>query len=591
MLPLDREKPAGEKIRVYFEHYPHSERAKAALSTVLSIEGGPGYPTAADRDARAEVWRPVSDRSDLLLVDLRGTGESGALGCKAFASSTANYAERGGRCATQIGPDRDLYSTSQAVQDLEGVLSAVGAGKVDLYGDSYGSYAAQAFALRFPERLRSITLDGTYPLPGTDPAAADLVEAGRRGLELTCERSPGCPEAARTDPVGLVTRYVDAVRSAPFTGFAPDGDGTRTRLKLNEDALVQIFSSGYYYPALWRELPAAVLAAESGDTAPILRLGAETVTVDAGGEDPPSFSESLYLAVTCHDYPQLWDPDTAIKDRPKEVESRLADYPDGAFTPFTGKAWTGTDYEGWLACLRWPSPVRDDPSDPPGADYPDVPTLVLNGDLDTITTSAQAAVVADRFPESTFVEVQNSIHVTALYDKDACASRIYVRFLKTLEPGDTSCASRIPEPHLVRQFPTRAQDVVPADSAQGDASTRADRQLAAAAASTVADVLARWWVNYDGTSVGLRGGTWSYEGDDPVVFSLDAVEFVLGAKVTGTARWNVENRTFTARVDVSGPGGAKGDLRIAWPLSVQRTRATLDGAIAGRKLAATMPAP
>ncbi len=290
---------------------------------------------------------------------------------------------------------------------------------------------------------------------------------------------------------------------------------------MNEDALVQVFSSGYYYPALWRELPAAVLAAESGDTAPILRLGAETVTVDAGGEDPPSSSEALYLAVTCHDYPQLWDPDTPIEDRPEEVEERLADYPDGAFTPFTGAAWTGTDYEGWLSCLRWPSPVRDDPPDPPGADYPDVPTLVLNGDLDTITSSAQAAEVARRFPESTFVEVLNSFHVTALYDKDACASRIYVRFLLTLDTGDTGCARRIAEPHLVPLFATRLQDVAPADPVQGDDSRRSDRQLAAAAAATVADVLSRWWVNYDGTSVGLRGGTWSYEGDDPVVFDLD----------------------------------------------------------------------
>ncbi len=69
-----------------------------------------------------------------------------------------------------------------------------------MYGDSYGSYAAQAFALRYPERLRSLTLDGTYPLPGSDAAAADLAEAGRLGLELTCERSPGCPAAARDKP-------------------------------------------------------------------------------------------------------------------------------------------------------------------------------------------------------------------------------------------------------------------------------------------------------------------------------------------------------------------------------------------------------
>jgi pimeloyl-ACP methyl ester carboxylesterase len=84
----------------------------------------------------------VSERRELLLADLRGTGESGALDCKAFAHSTVGYAERGGPCAREIGPERDLYSTSQAVQDLEGVLRALELGEVDLYGDSYGSYAA-----------------------------------------------------------------------------------------------------------------------------------------------------------------------------------------------------------------------------------------------------------------------------------------------------------------------------------------------------------------------------------------------------------------------------------------------------------------
>lgn len=48
----------------------------------------------------------------------------------------------------------------------------------------------------------------------------------------------------------------------------------------------------------------------------------------------------------------------------------------------------------------------------------------------------------------------------------------------------------------------------------------------AAAAATVADVVARGQVNYDPTSVGLRGGRRSYEGDDPVGFELDAVELI-----------------------------------------------------------------
>lgn len=58
-LPLDRENPAGDKIRIYFELYPRRDRARPAVATLLSIEGGPGFPTTADRDARAEVWRPV----------------------------------------------------------------------------------------------------------------------------------------------------------------------------------------------------------------------------------------------------------------------------------------------------------------------------------------------------------------------------------------------------------------------------------------------------------------------------------------------------------------------------------------------------
>lgn len=590
-LPLDRSNPSGRKIRVYYELYPRRNAARPALSTVISIEGGPGYPTSDDRSGRAALWRPVSARRNLLLVDLRGTGKSGALACTAFAHSTVGYIERAARCARQLGPARDLYSTSQAVQDIEDVVLALGLGKVDLYGDSYGSYAAQAFALRYPERLRTLVLDGTYPLPGSDPAASDLVAAGRRGLKLTCRRSPECPQPARRDPVGLVARFVDRVRAHPLVGFAPDGDGTRTHVRVNEDGLVQIYSAGYYLPSLWRELPAAVLAARRGDPAPILRLGAETITVDAGGEDPPASSEGLYLAVICHDYPELWDPATAIKDRPAELRRRLAAYPRGAFEPFTGAAWNGTDYEGWQACLRWPSPRVDDPPDPVGAAYPDVPTLVLNGDLDTITASSGARLVARRFPGSTFVEVRNSLHVTALYDKDDCASRIYVRFVATRRPGDTTCARRVPEPHLVRRFADRLRVVTPARPAAGDASTPSDRRLAAATAATVADVVARWWVNYDGTSVGLHGGTWSYEGDDPVDFTLHRVEFVPGVQVSGTARWDFRHGAVTAVVTSRSSDGTDGELRIRWSTKAQHAVAGMRGSVDGRRLAATMPAP
>lgn len=588
-VPLDRSKPAGRTIRVYFERYPRRNRSRPRLATVVSIEGGPGFPVTPDRGGRVEMWRPVSSRRALVLVDLRGTGGSAPLGCPAFAATSVGYVKRAGRCAAQIGPRRDFYSTSQAVQDVEAVLRALRAGRVDLYGDSYGTYAAQAYALRYPGRLRSLVLDGAYPLPGTDPAWADLVAAIRRGLRLTCLRASGCPTR---DPVALVSRFADRVRASPIAGVARDGDGTRTRVRLDEDAFVQLVSSGYYYPALWRDLPAAIKAAQRGDTAPILRLAAETVTVDAGGEDPPFSSEALYLSVICHDYPQLWDPATPQGGRAVEAARRLASYPIGTFEPFSASAWTGTDYEGVFACLRWPSPARSDPPDPPGALYPSVPTLVLNGDLDTITASSGAREVARRFPESTFVEVENSFHVTALYDADGCAVSLYVRFVRDLDPGGTSCARRIGEVHVVPRFPASVGKTPPARPAWGDRSLRDDRRLAAAAAGTVADVVARWWVNYDGTSAGLRGGRWSYAGDEVVAFRLAGVRFVRGVAVTGRARWAYRGSgAVSASVRVRGSAGVEGVVRMRWSTRKPGSVASLAGTVAGRTLRATMPAP
>jgi TAP-like protein len=301
--------------------------------------------------------------------------------------------------------------------------------------------------------------------------------------------------------------------------------------------------------------------------------------------------EALYLAVICHDYPQLWDPGTPMDERWAEARGRIAAYPPGTFRPFGPAAWTGTDYEGVFACLRWPSPARPDPPDPPGATFPTVPTLVLNGELDTITASSGARVVANRFPNSTFVELANSFHVTAIRDHDRCASRLYIRFLRRLDAGNTRCAEEIGDVHLVPRFWRSIRGVRAARPADGDRSKARDRRLATAAATTVADVLARWWVNYDGTSVGLRGGTWSYSGDGPIVFRLRDVRFVPGVAVSGTARWFRRTGRVRAEVSVRGPRGLTGSVRIGWSAHAQLGQARLRGRIGGRLLRATMLAP
>jgi pimeloyl-ACP methyl ester carboxylesterase len=556
---------------------------------VLSVEGGPGFSTTADRSARIQLWRPLSARRDLLLVDLRGTGRSEPLDCPAFRRHILSYIARAARCAAQLGPARDAYDTSQSVQDLAAVLRALNIGRVDLYGDSYGSYAAQAFALRNPGKLRSLVLDGTYQLPGSDPALADLAASTRSSLRLACGRRPGCP-AGRTDPVRAVERLVAQVRQRPIVGTAPNGDGTPTHVRVDEDALVQVLMSGFYYQGVWRDILASARSAGAGDPQPLLRLAAETVTTDGPNGDPRLYSESLYLAVICHDYPELWSPETPISQRPAEVRSALAAYPAGTFAPFSAAAWTGTDFEGALACLRWPSPARPDPPAPPSAAYPRVPTLILNGDLDNITPLSDATIVARRFPRSTLVDVENAGHVTALLDQNDCASVIYLQFVSTLGPGDTSCAHRTPEVRVVPAFARSASAVAPARAGRRDASTLLDRRVAAAAAETVADALQRWWVNYDGTGVGLRGGRWSYSGGNLTTFVLRRDVFVPGVAVSGTVHWTYTTGRVRA-VLVVHAGGTAERLRMRWSEQVRAAMADIDGHADGRPLHAHMLAP
>ena len=588
-VPFDRrgEQPAPDPrtLQIEFELYPRRQEDRPSLGTIVSAEGGPGYSTTDSRSYYRQLNQPLTARRELLLVDQRGTGLSGPLDCPAFAETVADYIARAGVCAAQLGNRVDFYGTHAAVDDLADVLAALRIDRIDLYGDSYGSYLAQAFAVRHPTRLRSLVLDATYPLPGTDPAYGDLAEATRRALRLVCERRPSC--AARgEDPVAALQRLVERVRTAPVSGTGTDAEGARIPVTVDETSLVTVAQSGYGSIAIWRDLQAAVRAFEAGDRQPLFRLVAEN-TLDPTASPVRSFSEAHYLAVTCHDYPQMWDPAASVAERRRQLARAQAALPPARFAPFSPVAWTSGEYEGATACLEWPGPRKPDPPVPPAAPYPAVPTLVLNGDLDNITASSGARVVAQRFPRSTFVEVRNSIHVTALGDRDACAAPLVVRFVETLDAGDTSCAQRIKEVRTVDTFPRTAAEAVPAAPAPGDASTPALRRVGAVAAATVADALQRWWINYGGTSRGLRGGRWSYAGDEVTTFTFDGTQFASDVPVSGTATWDQATGAVRADLEI----GARGTLDVRWNASRPLAEARLEGTLDGRALRATMLAP
>jgi hypothetical protein len=212
-----------------------------------------------------------------------------------------------------------------------------------------------------------------------------------------------------------------------------------------------------------------------------------------------------------------------------------------------------------------------------------------------ITPLGDSARAASLFPGSTFVVVRNVGHVTALADYAGCAAGMVRRFLRTLSPGDVRCAERTAEIHVVPEFPrrTRAAPAAKRRPRSRDRSTPAARRGAWAAAWTVGDALARWWLMSGSEGHGLRGGTFTttgaYLSHAPVRFELRRVRFVPDLAVSGTIEWNRRASRVGARLKLD--GAVTGRLRLRWRTDEVRAAAFMTGTLDGRPVRLRTPAP
>jgi pimeloyl-ACP methyl ester carboxylesterase len=590
VVQLDPADAAAGTLGIRFELYRHRDRSAPAEGTIVAVEGGPGYATTASRDGYLELFRPLLGRYDLLLVDNRGTGRSGAINCPALQSYKGDYERNARRCGEQLGSASDLYGSALAADDLAAVLDALGIARIHLYGDSYGTFFSQTFAVRHPDRLETLILDAPYPVEGQDPWYRDAAHAVRDGFRFVCERDLRCA-ASGEDPADLLARAAARLRERPLRGSAYDADGVRRRVVVDGAALALLANDAGYGEPVYRELGAALHALESGDPAPLMRLVAEDGYYGDGGP-VREYSEGLYLAVACNDYPQLWDIASPLESRDAQYHASvqaLRDDDPEAFAPFSIDDWLGADWAGYRTCITWPAPSNWVPPFPEPHAYPAVPTLLLVGDLDSVTSPEQAHALAARFPDATVVDIANGTHVMAIGDVRRCASVIVRRFVRTAEAGDTSCATRDYRFKLVERFARKAAELRPVP--QGGGLTLRDRRAIAVAASTVLDLIPRWLTMGGYEGVGLRGGTFATDGWGVARFRFDRLRWVEDVAVSGRATWNRRTGAIRALVTLTGRATDAGRLTLRWNERDPDGLAQATGTIGGRRVDVVFPAP
>lgn len=604
--------PSGEvkgDLSVGFAFLPASDHHDPVLGTVVPHEGGPGYSTTGSGVDYAGMYGSLLRRRNLLLVDQRGTGRSAAIKCPELQNLHGPYDIAARTCGRALGSHADLFGSTLSADDESAVITALQLGKVDLYGDSYGTFYTEVFAGRHPAQVHSIVLDSAYPTYGETQWYPTQTPAMRYSITTACHRSRACAKAGGR-PLGLLRRVLKQVRRSPYRGLAYDADGVRHHAVVNGAALVAVAFGATYGPEYYRDFAAALRSALHGDRAPLLRLVAENVDASSYDGAATAYSEGLDAAVSCHDYPQLYNmsdsPAKRLQEYRASVRREQKQHPN-VYAPFTIKEYLHSVWEEADWCLKWPSPSAVHPAGPPtppSGHYPSVPTLVLSGELDSITTPTEAGFVTAEFPKARHVIIANSFHVTAEDDTDGCGSSILRHFVahpsRRLTAAELRCAHHVPPVRALGRYRLSFTGTPAATARHGDAVGVLGRRAAATGAETIADLLDRWFNNYSSHGVGLYGGRWSYTGDHVTRFTLHGVRLVRDLAVGGHVVWSrygnqLSYRLTLRRVTRSGhtvPGSpVSGTMTGHWATRRRHAVARITGELGGRPLRASMPAP
>ena len=175
---------------------------------------------------------------------------------------------------------------------------------------------------RHPTVARTVTLDAAYPTYGEDAWFPTQAPALRHAVEAVCDRSAWCADGSSVDRLEAV---IELLRSEPVDGVAPGADSVLHRVRLDPASLARVAYNGTYVPTTYREFDAGLRAALDDDWLPLLRLLAEADYPGGGIWPPKAYSEGLDAAVSCRDYPQVFDLMADRATREAQLAAAIAD--------------------------------------------------------------------------------------------------------------------------------------------------------------------------------------------------------------------------------------------------------------------------
>jgi pimeloyl-ACP methyl ester carboxylesterase len=532
-VPLDRFSGTPGELSLHIRRSP----AAPSQGVVLFLAGGPGQASAQILPYLLDHVRQLFPGYTVVASDMRGSGDSSPLHCPALEDAVIDdwdeVDEAAGECAEQLGPIRADFTTRDAAEDLESLRSALGVDRVALYGTSYGTKLALAYAYAHPDHVERLLLDSVLPVSAPDPFSRNTLRAIPTVLSALC-RGALCrnttPNAA-DDFVTLTNRLA-----------------SETRPPIRPENVLDLLLASDMNDPLRAALPGAVRSAVLGDSKPLLRLWRLVTGGSASWGWGEEFSIPLFAATTCEDTTFPWprggspgESETAWR-----VAASVLDVNE--YGPL-GR-WALTAHSFTRVCLRWPqSPVAPTLAVGP---LPDVPVLAIAGELDLRTPASDAKATAAAFPQGRVVVVPNVGHSVLTADASDCAADAVAAWLAGNPPA--ACASSAPMFSPAWRAPRSVGELTPI-ALPG----RRGRTLAAVTA-TLQDALVTGSLAGSEAVSGLRGGALVARGGG---IALRRYSFVPGVWVTGSLTITGTRRLrLDGVVAVGGPAASPGTIRV-----------------------------
>jgi len=532
-VPLDH---AGTVLGTLSVHYARVPATSTRTGTLVFLAGGPGQSAIDGTTELAQLLQPLELHDDLVVVDLRGTGQSATVSCGEPVTAAQIAA-----CATKLGAQRPFLSTAEAARDLDALRAQLGVDRLTLLGVSYGTDVAGTYARLFPQHTAALVLDSAVPVDGLDDLGLLPQQAFARVLDEICK--PSHCDHTISAPASQLAKAIARLTPNPLRTPVVSGSGKVSTIHLTVQELYEALRLSDSDLITRLSLPAALTSLAKGDGAPLAHLFAGLGS--GSGED--DINEGTFLATSCIEGALPWAPDSPTAGRAAALTA-FGDANAPLFAPFS-PATVLADSTA-QACESWPPTPAPEAVPTAG---PNVPVLVIAGRADLRTPLESARQIAAQYPDASVLSVPGVGHSVLTTEIDDCALTRVVAFLQGKRVA--ACPSALGGA-AERYLPAQLDDLAPTGTAHR--TSRTIRGVTLTLDNALSDALLRALSGATGRDLrigALRGG---YLRVTAHGIDLHGTSWFKGLRVSGTI--DVEHGTGTLRI--SGASAAPGTLRL-----------------------------